>query len=315
MQENPYYVPIPELRSAGGRRLTLLFVSNKRVRYAAEVNDPLFAAHFEAEGGLPYPTFSGSWWLAGPYDDSPRVLACVDEFKWRDRRLGEDWKDSPWPAERVSGNHYDRWQLLPLALDVSTVWDVMSYRRASALNASSQTTPNSFFGVLAPDQWKIEARQLFEASLARAQFETRNMALGLYAGLPNYVKSNMSSEICREAYLVDAPGYTNIHATPFLTIFVISTLIIVVTFQTGTRENEKLLFERLLPDSIVRRLANFCVVAIHATTHVLDRILQSAISVSTICWRFVKASTVSLAAKIRIKARTLWSSAVRAIRP
>ncbi|RDW56464.1 hypothetical protein BP6252_14147 [Coleophoma cylindrospora] len=312
VQENRYYMPIPELQSASGKRLTILFVSNKRFRYAKKVDDPLFEARFETEAPVPNPQDDQVWWTAGPADDSPRVLACVDEFKWRDRRSSENWTDASSPAERFPSVQSDRWRLLPLSLDVSTIWDVVSFRLAAALNASSQTPPNSFFGVMTPDQWKIEARQLFEASLARAQFETRNMALGLYAGLPNYVKSNMSPEICREAYLVNAPGYTNIFAAPWVAIFVICSLIVVATFPTGTREDEKLLFERL-PDSMVQPLANLCVVIVHATTNALDWILRSTVSCSIVCWKFMTASTLAFLAKINVTARMIWSSARRVI--
>ena len=312
MQENRYYTPIPELRSASGKRLTILFVSNKRVRYAKKVDDPLFEARFKVEAIVPDLQGDQVWWIAGPTDDSPRVLGCVDEFKWRDTRSSEDWTDASSPAKRIPSVQSDRWRLLPLSLNFSTIWDVVSFRLAAALNASSQTPPNSFFGVLTQDQWKIEARQLFEACLARVQFETRNMALGLYAGLPNYVKSNVSQDICRETYLVDAPGYTNIFAAPWLAIFVISLLIIVATFPTGTREDEKLLFERL-PDPILRHVADFCVVVVHTTTNVLDWILRSIVSCSIICWKFMIANILAFLAKIRVTAKLLWASARRAI--
>jgi hypothetical protein len=194
-------------------------------------------------------------------------------------------------------------------LSVSTIWDVVSYRLAAALNASSQTPPSSYFGVLTPGQWKIEARQLFEASLARAQFETRNMALGLYAGIPSYIKSNISSEICHEMYLVNAPGYTNIFAAPWLGIFVVSLLIIVATFPTGTREDEKLLFERL-PEPILQHLADLCVVLVHATTKVLEWVLRSMVSCSIICWNFALANTLALSSKVRIAARSIFRGMV-----
>jgi hypothetical protein len=276
------------------------------------VDDPIFEARFKAEAIVPDPQADQVWWIAGPTNDSPRVLACVDEFKWRDRRLSEDWIDLSSPATRIRNAQSDRWRLLPLSLDVSTIWDVVSFRLAAALNASSLTPPNGFFGLIAEDQWKIEARQLFEASLARAQFETRNMALGLYAGFPNYVKSNMSEEICRETYLVDAPGYTNVYAAPWLAIFVISLIIIVATFPTGTREDEKLLFERL-PDAIVLRLADFCAVVVHATTKILDYILKSTVSVIIICWKFMKTHTLALWAKVYARAKVVWLFARRVI--
>ena len=79
------------------------------------------------------------------------------------------------------------------------------------------------------------------------------MALGLYAGLPGWVEDNrIPPEVWQATYLVNAPGYSNVSATPCLIIFAAGFLIIVAAFPTGTREDEKLLFERLL-QRIARR--------------------------------------------------------------
>lgn len=312
VQENRGYYPIPPLRSANGSRLTVLFVNNRNVRYAHRVDDPLFLAQHRLEAPVSDPGAEQVWWMADPWVGSPRVLACVDEFKWRDRRFSEDWTDASSTANISPSIEADRWQLLPLSLAVSTIWDVVGFRLANALNASSQTPPNSFFGVLEPDQWKIEARQLFEASLARAQFETRNMALGLYAGLPNYIRSNMSREICRETYLVDAPGYTNVFAAPWLMVFLSSLLITVASFPTGTRENEKLMFERL-PDPVLRHLAECCVVVVHATTKLLDWLTRSTVSCSVFCWKVMTANSIAFSAKLYVTMRTFWSATMKAL--
>ena len=61
-------------------------------------------------------------------------------------------------------------------------------------------------------QWLIEAHQLFETSLALAHFEARNIALGLYANVPGYVKSNESTELCDKTFLLNANGYKNVGA-------------------------------------------------------------------------------------------------------
>jgi hypothetical protein len=85
---------------------------------------------------------------------------------------------------------------------------------------------------LHPQQWEVEARQFYETSLARAQFEAKYIAEGVYASFPGWVLDSpdiVSPAICRHNYLSKDPEYANVNGVIYLMVLVPCVLIIVLS--------------------------------------------------------------------------------------
>ena len=106
------------------------------------------------------------------YYDVPPVLACVEDTKWRDRTVSEAWVDITNRPQTKTG----AWMLMHKALQSANINDAVMWRDGNLLNASSLLYRPYGSLPIPEGQWMIEAQQLFEISLALAQFETRNIA-------------------------------------------------------------------------------------------------------------------------------------------
>lgn len=285
-QRGDLYQPIEELRVANDSVLTLVFIDVSRIAYHGEVLDPVFYARDSRHAETPDGRLGDETWSSLTYwrDIAPRILACVDGFNMRNRHISDQWLNSQSNPDLKTAGQEDEWKLLYRVLSSSTVSDVTWLRSGNALNASSRVL-GAFSGSLPlpEDHWKLEARQWFEASLANAQFEARRVGLGLDAADPWYERIGDGGSMCDHLFLVNAAGYTNVYLAPWLTIFLISFFIIVVTFPVGPREHRKLLFE-FLPDSALDFLASWCVALVHSTATAVDWISRSLTSLVRICW-------------------------------
>ena len=66
---------------------------------------------------------------------------------------------------------------------------------------------------LAKEQWKVEARQLFETSLARIQIDARNIAQGTAASYPGLQKLDADPAVCDDTFLFLSQGWQNVNVT------------------------------------------------------------------------------------------------------
>lgn len=266
--------------------LTLVFVDVSRIAYHGEVRDPVFYARDSRRAETPDGRPGDETWSSLTYwrDIAPRILACVDGFNMRNRHISDRWLNLPSNTDLKTTSQEDEWKLLYRVLSSSTVSDVTWLRSGNALNASSRVL-GAFSGSLPlpEDHWKLEARQWFETSLANAQFEARRVGLGLDAADPWYERVGDGGSMCDYLFLVNAAGYMNVYLAPWLTIFIISLFIIVITFPVGPREHRKLLFE-FLPDAALAFLARWCVALVHNTAAAVDWILRTLTSFMSICW-------------------------------
>ena len=230
----------------------MIYIQPGRIYYMAPSHDPIFPApHRSSVAGIE------AWVYT---DGHARVLACVDRARWRDLDEGQEWherKEIPTePPDRVKG---DKW-LLFLALQPSNIYQTISH--AEALNTSSllYTYTSS---PLYPKQWEVEARQFFETSLARAQFETSYMAQGTYAAFPGWVMTSpniISPKICHHIYLSNDPNFSNINGVIYLMVLVPCILVIVLSCPL----DEKLLWEWLLGPDRAGRWAESAVMSSQA---------------------------------------------------
>jgi hypothetical protein len=67
--------------------------------------------------------------------------------------------------------------MLYFALIFSDIRYAISYRKANALDATTKLV-GGYSSILPKEQWKVEAQQVFETSIARIQIDARNVARG-----------------------------------------------------------------------------------------------------------------------------------------
>jgi hypothetical protein len=126
----------------------------------------------------------------------------------------------------------------------STIFSSLSFRQENALRATSMLS-GAFSLTLDKEQWKVEARQLFETSLARIQITARDIARGNPA-TPDYGKINMIDSnpwlksLC-DMYIFNPRGWSNLSVVTLFSVFVAG-IIFVILGQT-TKDGKKLKIE------------------------------------------------------------------------
>jgi hypothetical protein len=170
-----------------------MFISTGGVHlHVFERDDPIFPAHNSVLLRIGLGTPSIFW-----YNNSTRagVLGCADSHQiCADSRGSLCWDQT----NSTDALHYfshdpDRQRALYLVLVSlmdSDAWSVLNYRRAAALNASSQI--KLVIGIrLAPEQWKVEVENIFAASLAGMQIRPFDYVRGTYSHHPNVIDKTL----------------------------------------------------------------------------------------------------------------------------
>ena len=176
-------------------------------------------------------------------------MGCVDQTRWRDPDQGETWnslQDTPPDVtdRRLLGGLWLFW----FSIQNSSIYQALNKRLANALDATERIV--SFTSLpLAPEQWKVEAIRLFETSLARNQIDARNIARGVLADVPGYIRVSTPPEMCQDTYLFISQGWTNVSKTLYLIILVPSVVILVLAIPISR--------DRMLPEWFLGHWAMF----------------------------------------------------------
>lgn len=225
--------PIDEFRHGKGSQVTLLTVQSLLNLHLSPRDDPVFPAMSPI---LVYPEENVYFFN----NERPAsVLACVDRASICDESGNHCWnaEDSP-PGEfgLTSQIEQDGYYMLQIALSRSTIYDSIAYQGGDALDV--KTKLNGFFSLpLAIEQWKVEARNLFAASLARIQIDLRDHIRGNAAGQPGF--GNYTDPAHRgmcKMYRFHGTGYTNFMVWPSVSLLLGSFLIFVLSFKKDMRE-------------------------------------------------------------------------------
>ena len=175
------------------------------------------------------------------------MLACADQTSWRDPRAGPAWNtiltNSPsvdLNNTRFTGGIWLFW----FSIRNSIIFQSISQRLGNALDASERLSGFTSLP-LSPEQWKVEAKKLFETSLARAQIDARNIARGVMAEYPGYVKANNTPpEMCQGTYLFISQGWTNVNSVISMLIVIPSVTFVILAFPSFTED--EIVLEQLL---------------------------------------------------------------------
>lgn len=175
----------------------LLYIANQGdIKYPKPSYDPVFPATERREFDI------GTFF--GHSTTESRMLGCVDTIELRSSKKPDQWYDyHERPPISSFSNHQERGgaAILFHTLQYSNVGSSLMLRQHNGLEVS-KLTKRGYSMALTKEQWKVEAQQLFEASLTRIQIAMKDVALGTPAKYPNTIRvSPPEWSICNQTFL------------------------------------------------------------------------------------------------------------------
>jgi hypothetical protein len=176
-------------------------------------------------------------------DSIATVLACVDTVSVCSADGNTCWADINDPTKDLS-SHVEKtgYYMLDMALTRSNVCNSILLLGGSALDAHSKLLSNLSLPIslpLATEQWKVEARRLFEGSLARIQIDLRDYIRGAAAdqsGFANHIDSAYE-DMC-SSYKFRTVGWKNVNLWGLRLLLVLALTVYFLSFET-TRFSEE----------------------------------------------------------------------------
>jgi hypothetical protein len=231
-----------------------MFISTGGVHlHRFERNDPIFPAQEMISVQIGSGTQSNFW-----VNNSTRagVLGCVDSYKvcadprgdlcWEKANSTEAFDYFSHDLTRKLGLYF-----LLIALTDSDAWHLVNYLGAAALNATERIAP--IVGIqLAEEQWKVEAENIFAASLVGLQIRAFDYARGTYADRPSVIDTtplhleNPSTNV-RAAVEISGmfkyrdPSFKNVSAVGFWGINMFCLLLVVGSIRFSNYANRQTL--------------------------------------------------------------------------
>ena len=189
-----------------------MFVSSMHIYHEKASFDPIFPAT-EAR------YYSGD---RDPYyynsDPRARAFACVDTSELCSPDGQTCWSmTAPLPHDVPDTPAY--W-LMKWSLENSNTYDSIKWRLGTALLAQ-ESISQSVSKPLPPNQWELEASQLFATSLARIQYDAWGIARGQDRERPGYVDvtpDDVEGGALCGIYKFNSIGYTNVSLLGFVGI-------------------------------------------------------------------------------------------------
>jgi hypothetical protein len=153
------------------------------VQYPEPSEDPIFPARMHISSNSTNPAYIelGNYWLNR--EPHSGALGCVESATIctpSKDRCGDPWVDNSLPL--IS----DEMNAVFWAMYHSGFWSTIRTRTALELDVSRRVIDATLSLPLAEEQWKLEARRLFEMGLVRAQLEALEVARGTRAELSGF---------------------------------------------------------------------------------------------------------------------------------
>lgn len=241
-------MPIPPLQPRYDSSVSIIFVNSQGILYSEPSDDPIFPVSkpfdFGFDIGIKYSKAS----------QADTVLGCVDSTKWRIRDISDTWYErsgrdqngkyfNPDWLEKVSSQSRGGMRLLLKSLVFSRTGMNIQSRKGTGL-AASKLLQSGYSYKIAKEQWKEEARQLFETSLARILISARDFAQGAGAkyGLQRNEKGR--AEFCDNNFLFKSQGWRNIHTAGSVWTLLCSVAVVLMAVPL---DDERLVAESIWP--------------------------------------------------------------------
>lgn len=233
------WTPLPAFLPEKYDTTTLLLIQSQNNYHSSLRHDPIFPA--ESEIDPPPLTYRPLYYNKDPI---ATILACVDTVSVCSADGSTCWADINHPTKDLS-SHVEKtgYYMLDIALMRSNVCNSIHLRGGSALDAHSKLPSNLSLPIslpLATEQWKVEARKLFEGSLARIQIDLRDYIRGAAAnqrGFANHLDSAYE-DMCR-TYKFHTVGWKNVNLWALRLLLVLVLTVYLLSFETNRFSEEK----------------------------------------------------------------------------
>ena len=184
-----------------------MFINSCRIFYKEGSSDPIFPADRR------WPRNPDLW---VNNDSRARPLACID---WIETCTHDG---ACYPHNEDLGEHDENYAFASYALDRSTAYDAVQFQGANSLDAQIKIKDDTSLP-LDKDQWILESWALFNASLARAQYDALDIANGTgWDKDPRYYEQKLpewaQEHMCGRFTFQLPKGYDNIRILPTLGI-------------------------------------------------------------------------------------------------
>ncbi len=124
--------------------------------------------------------------------------------------------------------------LMKWSLENSNIYDSIKWRLGSGLLAQ-ESISQSISTPLNPNQWEVEASQLFATSLARIQYDARQIATGEDREKPGYIEvtpDEAKGFLCG-LYKFRSADYTNVNLAAFIGLILLALAIFLLSLDAS----------------------------------------------------------------------------------
>jgi hypothetical protein len=214
---------------------TIMFINTCRLFYNESSDDPIFPADKRWRRD---PKF----WINR--DSRARPLACID---WIEVCNRNGTCSPPYEDHEDENHEYDlHYAYTRLALNKSTANDGIQFRGATGLDAQSRIERDISLPLsTSPPQWIVESWSLFNTSLARAQYDALDIAIGVGSEkVPSgrYVSQmpdRVEGKLCKTFMFQTPNGYDNVILWPTILILCALAVIWGCGWETKTEFSEE----------------------------------------------------------------------------
>ena len=218
---------LPGLRTnfAFNTGLSLIFINQGFLNYPRPSSDPVFPALSEYKKDN-WTYFYNAWYYNS-------ILGCVDTREFKIPSQSDQWLNygDDFHAHAASlKNAQERGTalLLEKALLYSATGQSIFFRQEDGLLAR-KLVKGRLSMALAEEQWKEEARNLFETSLARIQLDIKLMAFGTFVAYKGMRRvPGQDESICGQTFLFHSREAQSINLSSLIWITVVSSIIIIL---------------------------------------------------------------------------------------
>jgi hypothetical protein len=205
------FTPISALVNRDGGHTVLLFITSFNIQHHDRSDDPIFLARHQITsdptGNPDLDDLLNHWTNNEPHSS---VLACAEHaILCRNDsvvRCYDPWDHGPPSAEFSDEELLTFWGLM-----YSGFWSTIKSRTSKELDATRKIVDISISMPLDPNQWKLEAKRIFEMQLVRARWEVLEIARGTRASMPDFANflDEDKREVCQKVKF-QSTGYKNL---------------------------------------------------------------------------------------------------------
>jgi hypothetical protein len=189
----------------------LLFFTSFNINLPNRSDDPIFPARLHVDPPLtgdPNIDDLRNYWSND--EKHGGVLGCV-EYAWLCKTASNESCFDPWDSNHIPNDIDDITYATGISLMHSGFWSGLPTRTSKELDATRKIIDISISLPLAAEQWKVEAKRMFEMFIIRTKLEVLELARGTRASMSNFTNRmpQQYKSICGKVKF-QSVGYRNL---------------------------------------------------------------------------------------------------------